>query len=116
MSRIFSIFILLAFFVWIIPLGAFIKVSQEVKVCGGQRAICLCSINFLPTQSKTIKPILTNSGQVNKESSASGGANREFSVDKFIFNPTIKSEYFLSSDLILTTALFIKAIEHVPKA
>ena len=42
-QKIISAFALLAFSLWIIPLGAFIKPYQEMKVCGGQRAICLCT-------------------------------------------------------------------------
>lgn len=43
MQRTLSLTVLAIFFIWILPLGAFIKPSQEKKVCNGQRAICLCS-------------------------------------------------------------------------
>lgn len=33
----------LLFFVWIVPLGTFIKPEQEEAACNGQRAICLCT-------------------------------------------------------------------------
>lgn len=32
-----------AFLLWIFPLGIYIKVAQEANLCGGRRAICLCT-------------------------------------------------------------------------
>ena len=116
MSRIFSILTLLAFFLWIIPLGVFIKASQEGKFCGGQRAICLCSVNFQTKQAKNLKPMLANAGQVSKESNSSGGSNREFFTAKFFLNTSYIQQTFCLLDFYPTAALFIKSIEHVPKA
>ena len=116
MSRIFSILTLPAFFLWIIPLGVFIKTSQEGKICGGQRAICLCSANFHNKPVKNIKPMLVNAGQVSKESSSSSGANREFFTAKFFLNTLFTQQTFCLLDPHPTAALFIKSIEHVPKA
>jgi len=114
MFRIFSTIILLAFFIWILPLGAFIKISQEGRICGGQRAICLCSVNFHVKPSKSLKPVLTNVGQVSKESS-SGGANREFSIEKYFLTTTLRQERFTRASFIPAATFFIKFIEHVPK-
>lgn len=43
MHKIIGSLTALLFFIWILPLGVFIKPSQEKKICGGQRAICMCS-------------------------------------------------------------------------
>ncbi len=43
MKHFVSFFTIIVFFLWLLPLGVFIKASQEKIACGGKRAICLCS-------------------------------------------------------------------------
>lgn len=46
MKRLASSLSALAIFVWILPLGAFIKPSQEKTACGGNRAFHMCSMGM----------------------------------------------------------------------
>ena len=40
------------FIFWLMPLGRFIAPSKEQQACGGQRAICLCSLNMAKPSAK----------------------------------------------------------------
>ncbi len=43
MKHFVGFFTIALFFLWLLPLGIFIKPAQEKIACGGKRAICLCS-------------------------------------------------------------------------
>jgi len=64
-----SIFTGILFFVWILPLGAFIKPSDEKKACNGKRAICLCSHLFAKQTAKYAgKTLLKNASSAGESS------------------------------------------------
>lgn len=44
LSKLHALFLALAFSAWILPLGQFIKPSEEYKTCGGKRAFHQCSM------------------------------------------------------------------------
>ena len=105
------------YFIWIIPLGAFIKPSQEKFACGGKRAICLC--NHIDKESKSNSAqecsFQVNPGP-NEEINTSNGQ-----ISQYYLATHIDSQQALNS-VILNTPLYIgyhnpffKSIEHVPK-
>jgi len=109
-----SILILFCFFVWILPLGTFIKPSDENKVCGGQRAICLCS--HQPAVVTGAGKASITKGGVQKEQAPSGGANEYLAAlnIKNIFSPNVIG--FLEDSQFLYALPYTTPIEHVPKA
>lgn len=117
MRRTVSLLVLVLFLVWILPLGVFIKPADEQKVCAGQRAICLCTHKM--TQDKPAgagKIMLTNTGALNKESFSPAGASHDFwSAD---LAETFRHGRMIDflDPTVLSPLLFIKQIEHVPKA
>lgn len=118
MRKIILLLTVLLFFIWILPLGVFIKPSQEKKVCNGQRAICLCSHliakRVAKDASKTIYKGGGGAGQ--KEQSGPGGASHHYLYvqKKNRFNRQYSSYHQKQS--ILYSFLVIRPIEHVPKA
>jgi hypothetical protein len=47
MKRLLASLLLLGFILWVLPLGYFIKPSQEKSICDGQRGLCMCHV-FIP--------------------------------------------------------------------
>ena len=43
-EKIIILIFIISFILWILPLGFFIKPSQEKFACDGQRAICMCQV------------------------------------------------------------------------
>ncbi len=114
--RVMCVIILLCFFIWILPLGAFIRVTDEQEVCGGQRAICLCSHHLAKNKSSSHgKVVIVNPGGVNKEAGSAGGPGHDFLLEnrKDIANSSI-SNYFEKIPN-LYNLLISKSIDHVPK-
>ena len=72
-----SVIVTICFALWIIPLGAFIKLSQEEQVCNGRRAICLCSIHFAKHKTSGGQKFIITNPDANKEAQ-SGGAGYDF--------------------------------------
>lgn len=117
MSRLISIIVIGIFILWLIPLGVFISPSKEKLLCGGQRAVCLCSGKMTNASvdntgfGVTVKP----AGAFENEQNASGGACHPFTLahngvqlsqDKF--HPSIEARSFYSDPSL-------SSLEHVPK-
>ncbi len=80
MRHIIILLTAIVFFVWLLPLGVFIKPSQEKVVCDGQRAICMCSVHFIKKVSNSLgKVMLASATQgTSKEAPSSGSASNYF--------------------------------------
>lgn len=112
-----SVLTALLFFIWILPLGIFIKPSQEKVVCNGQRAICLCSHLIAKQEAKNAgKAIYKVSGTAQKEQNGPGGSSHHFLVvqKKNQINRQLSSYHQQQS--FPYSFLVIRSIEHVPKA
>jgi hypothetical protein len=75
MKRVLTIVLLAAFIFWILPLGFFIKPSQEKIACDGQRAICMCHVMIKSHASdKNVSSGLSlkMTSSLNKENSSVG--------------------------------------------
>jgi hypothetical protein len=111
-----NIIIIFCFFVWILPLGAFIKPSDEIKVCGGQRAICLCSNKSAVVKVGGLGKVVITKGSTQKEQAQSGGASEYLAAlnIKNIFRPNVIG--FIDDGQFLYAPPYTIPIEHVPKA
>ena len=118
MQRLGASLIVGVFLVWLLPLGIFIKPSQERIACDGQRAICMCHHSIEKIKSSPIEGFgFKNNAGSNKESSASnGGAGNYFLVSN-IHTQNVLSIFLLNRQTLLAEVepLF-RSIEHVPKA
>jgi hypothetical protein len=111
MFRASAWFILISFCLWIIPLGAFIRLSDEGKICGGQRAICLC--HFAPAKKMDLAKKISVSSNASKEKDSTGGQHFLARFSEAIFSNTKYS--FLQQDCFFSSEMFQRNIEHVPK-
>ena len=117
MQRFISFITLFIFFVWILPLGAFIDPSVEQKVCGGQRAICLCSHQLAKQEGYDHGKTMTISNPgVNKEATSASGASHNFLLPSFYYQPNLLVSTFSKQERSFLNLLFSKEVEHVPKA
>ncbi len=108
----------LLFLIWILPLGIFIKPSQEKLACNGQRAICLCSHLMAKQLAKTTgKPIYKGGGTTEqKEHSAPGGSSHYFSVAQKKNQINKHFSFYHQQQSCLYSLLVARSIDHVPKA
>lgn len=113
-----SALIAILFFIWILPLGFFIKPSQEKMACNGQRAICLCTHTKAKVKNNPIAGFgLKASSENNKESNASGGGAGHYYVIAQLSVMDILNRYpFTQLTLLVDHNPFLKSIEHIPKA
>ena len=119
MQRAVSSFVVILFLTWILPLGYFIKPSQEKISCDGQRAICMCShAKVAKAQSKPIEGFgLKANSNGNKESNGSGGGAGNYYLAAHL---PFQND---SNLIVLNDSVFLAyrnpsliSIDHVPKA
>ena len=105
---------LLLFFIWILPLGVFIKPSQEKLACDGQRAFCMCHHLLAKQLAKMAGQILLkNGGAPDKESSTA--ANSHFLPHTGVYTRAAASTALYMDKTALYSLLVPRMAEHVPK-
>ena len=102
------------FFVWILPLGVFIRPEKEKETCDGQRAICLCThlIAHTTTNGKTLLKVSGSS--VEKENAPS--ASHHFLVIKLQHRSRPNPSALTSDNRTYYSLLVTRPIDHVPKS
>src|SRR5258708_462277 len=77
MKRSLGSLLVLSFVLWILPLGNFIKPSQQRLACDGQRAICMCHALVFKAVDKAMEVGmgLKTGSSANKEKSSGGSGN-----------------------------------------
>ena len=114
MKRFIGILTSILFVVWLLPLGVFIAPSEEKIVCGGKRAICLCSHRPDKTKAehKAEAPSYqSGSAQVHELAS---GVTHPFESFDFDLN-VISKPNALNSFLFNYSFRNTPRIDHVPK-
>lgn len=118
MFRLSSLFITLCVFTWFLPLGAFIKPSQEKLACDGQRAFHMCTCltetdNNAKQTSKAESFNISNTEPLAKTSSF-GGTDILLTRTKknLFFNTTSKMNEFCFK---LKSQPFFRSVDHPPK-
>jgi hypothetical protein len=105
------------FLIWLLPLGVFIKPSQEKIACAGQRAVCMCSSTQVKVKANPLESNgLKRASASQKEAAASSGAGHYFLAAQHLLQKTddrVRENYAL---LLAYRNPSLKAIEHIPKA
>ncbi len=118
MRFLISLLTTVLFLIWILPLGIFIKPSQEKIACNGQRAICLCShTKVAKARSKPIEGFgLKANSNSNKESNASGGGTGHYYLAAHLPAKNNLTMRALNDSMFLDYRNpFLRSIEHIPK-
>lgn len=125
MIRSTAAFLSLCMFLWVLPLGNFIKSSQEKEACGGGRAMHMCTMGMgapkaadlsSATSSKSPKISFVNasSAEKNPKSSASGASN-DFLLLAAIRTFNEKNSRFVNEAHIAPTSFIASPLGQVPK-
>lgn len=114
MQRAVSSFVAVLFLIWILPLGVFIKPSQEKVACDGQRAMCMCHAFIPKVSDKAMEPgiNLRAGASTNKENPSAG--NYFISVKPAAILSSHLASLF-QNQLIPYRSPFLASLEHVPK-
>jgi len=116
MRRLISSLTLVLFFVWILPLGIFIRPSDAKRFCDGQRAVCLCAHLIAKQRSSSAKIVTAkNTGAQKEASSSGGGGNHYLAAGKSGMPGASLSRYFEETSSLYSLAV-PRSIEHVPKS
>jgi len=115
MKRWLASFLVIGFILWIMPLGYFIKPSQEKLACDGQRAMCMCCMMKPKVSDKAMEAgiNLKVASSSNKESS-SGGGNYFTSARSTVALNALSSSIFENKFLSYKNP-FLASFEYVPK-
>lgn len=110
--KLIRIIIACIFLLWIIPLGVFIKPVNEKELCGGKRAICLCTHMTAKDASAGIDVTFSPAPAKSESSSCA--------YPFLVLNPAKNSDQacakiFVSSQ-VRYSHVFSSSLEHVPKA
>lgn len=115
MSKFIAPLIIILFFIWLLPLGVFIKPAHEKIACGGQRAICLCSHSASKIKSNSVAGYgLKKASNNNKESNTSDGAGHYYLAAQFSVSDNLTARILNDSTFLAYQNLFLKTIEHIP--
>jgi hypothetical protein len=114
MKRFLSFCISFVFFVWILPLGIFVRPSQEKEFCSGARAICLCTHLVAKVKDKGLmKKLISQSSAPVKEEGQ--GYSHHFllsQIESLLKSPTIAST---NLQRIAYKLLLVRSLDPVPK-
>src|SRR4051812_38537549 len=113
--RLKSCLVLGLFFIWILPLGAFINPANEKLACDGQRAICLCRHNLIKLQDHGEGKRLIKTAPTTERDNSHGTSSHNFLVADLrnSLDPQLTSHVEKSS--VFYSLLSISAVEPVPK-
>lgn len=118
MQRPVALLLTLLFMIWILPLGAFIKLSQEKAVCGGHRAICMCSAMKTQIEHNPLEKcgIRSNPGSNNDINDAPGfGSGTHYILTSNSPNQKASRVSVLRNPEFLNHRnLFSRQVDHVP--
>jgi len=103
------------FLIWILPLGYFIKPSQEKIACDGQRGICMCCCHIFKKVSPGKVMLSCSTQGTSKEASSSGGASNYFLSTVFVTPVFDLRSSQWGSPIQFPSLFFIRSIESVPK-
>ena len=116
MQRAVSSLVAILFLIWILPLGYFIKPSQQKTFCDGQRGMCMCTAHFAhKSPANPLGGIANANPNSNKEAPSNGGAGNYFESGVSVISPTHSSILPDFQVELIPSLQFINPIEHVPK-
>jgi hypothetical protein len=115
MKRSLASFLLVGFILWILPLGFFIKPSQQTLACDGQRAVCMCHVMMPKSSDKAIDSgVVLKAGSSTSKENSSGGGNYFVSARPAV-NLNLKSASIFENRYFSYKSPFLAALEYIPK-
>jgi hypothetical protein len=115
MKKLLPLFLAVSFILWVLPLGFFIKPSQQKLACDGQRAMCMCHALVFKSSDKAMEPglALKAGSSPNKENSS--GAGNYFVSAKPAVALNLQSASVFENQFLSYKSPYLAALEYVPK-
>jgi hypothetical protein len=104
-----------AFLLWILPLGVFIAPSKEKILCGGQRAICMCSHGGHHKHSLPATGYSFEKSDDQKEEGSGFASSTHYEAAVQLRDPGLAASRHGSDPQTLRQLLVLRPVEHVPK-
>ena len=106
-----------AIFAWMLPLGSFIKPSQEKTACGGKRAFHMCSMMKKAAAERTEgRVVFTNgSGAQNNPLQGSGGPE-DWLLPRALPRPRFEKSFYSMPRIFFPKSYFLFPNTPPPKA
>jgi len=115
MKNVFLSFVLISFILWILPLGYFIKPSQQQLACDGQRAMCMCHVMLPKSVDKVMPGVSLKAGATQGKENSSGGTGNYFVNSKPNIVITLNLSSIFDLQFLSYKNPFPVSIECVPK-
>lgn len=118
MRKTVAVFSVFALFLWILPLGSFIKPSQEKTACGGSRAFHMCTMGMGQAKKGPgpQKISFTNaSGAEKTDRSPSSSGGNDFINGDVLKNTEVRSSKTREFEITLPRQSFFLTPEPIPK-
>ncbi len=116
MRKLTASFAALAMLLWVLPLGNFIKPSQEKSACGGGRAFHMCSMmSKARPVSDTGKIAFTNASSVEKTAKSSASAGNDLLPLDTFEDSALRGLLARSSEQIFSPKSFQEILDPPPK-
>lgn len=117
MRRFIGLITTLLLFIWLLPLGAFIKPEQEKEACAGKRAICLCSHLLKKQLAKNAnKTFLQAASASSAEKENTSGSSHNFLAHVADIKKPLPFNLLNHENPFKYSFLYIRTIDPVPKA
>ena len=115
MRKLLVLLLVVSFILWILPLGVFIKASLQKLACDGQRAICMCHVNF-KTMDKSMEAVIAlKAGTSSSKENSSGSSGNYFVSAKPVIILKLNAISFFENQQLFYTNPSLTALEYVPK-
>ncbi len=117
MFKLVSSVTILAMFCWVLPLGSFIKPSQEATACGGNRAFHMCSM--MGGKAKTPvsgKVSFTSASSVEKTAKSSASSGNDLLPIEVLLSLALRSQFLSGSEFSFLLQSFQRPPSPPPKA
>ncbi len=114
--RLISSFLTATLFVWLLPLGIFIKPSQEKTACDGKRAFHMCSMMTPKTDNASDSKVkISSAGSFNENAKSSSSGGNDFIAAGVLRGvPNVSQRWFEANPSFFYPLISFPS-EHVPK-
>ena len=114
--RFLTSFVLLCLFLWLLPLGAFIKPSQEKIACDGHRAFHMCSMMMGKIDPNPSPEVKFSSGGEQRTAKSSAAGGDDFIPVRFFNDFSEVEQVSVEFCRIFVSPIVSLSIDHPPKA
>ena len=115
MKRPAALFILTAFTLWILPLGAFIKKGEEYRTCGGKRAFHMCCEKDGKIRTDSSVPVAFSTASAEKSVPSNSSGTDGYTAAQSEGSDAGDTAHFFQPGIIFNRFILDRSIDHPPQ-